>query len=424
MSERNGTAAAKVSKKEIEAQYRAHSRRVFATLIRLLGGFDLAEEALHDAFLAAVEQWPARGVPANPYSWLVSAGRFKAIDNLRRRSRFDASLGELAEQSAGGQTVEPEAIVDEGTIRDDELRMIFICCHPALPADAQVAMALREICGLTTEEIARAFLVPTPTIAQRIVRAKSRIREQQLPYAMPEPAEYAERLDSVLQVVYLIFNEGYSASAGIEAVRANLAAEAIRLGRLLAELVPDPEILGLLALMLLHHSRRNARTDEHGALILFEDQDRSKWDREMITEGQELLARIMAGRVIGVFALQAAIAAEHARAEDPERTDWPEIVRLYDLLLTAEPSPVAELNRAVAVSHCDGPEAGLALVQAILGRGDLSRYAPAHLALADCLRRLGRTDDARVAYEIALSLTHQEPERAFIRGRIADPGGS
>ncbi len=400
----------------VDAVYRAESRRVFATLLRLLGGFDLAEEALADAFRAALEQWPREGVPASPRAWLVSAGRFKAIDSIRRQRRFD-SLEDHAEFA--------ESIADEGAapgdsedIADDRLRLIFTCCHPALAPDAQVALTLREVCGLTTEAIARAFLTPAPTLAQRIVRAKAKIRDARIPYQVPAPDELAARLDSVLRVIYLVFNEGYSAFAGDALIRHDLSAEAIRLGRLLAELLPEPEAIGLLALMLLTEARRTARTDDEGDLVLLADQDRSLWNRELIAEGLALVERAFGTRRFDPYTLQAAIAAVHAQAPSADATDWDEIVGLYDVLLRVEPSPVVELNRAVAVAMRDGPAAGLALVDAILARGDLAEYHLAHSARADLCRRLRRAGDARAAYERALALAKTEPEKRFLRRRL------
>jgi len=408
------------AREAVDAVYQSESRRVLATLIRLLGDFDLAEEALHEAFAAAVEQWPRDGTPANPRAWLVSAGRFKAIDAMRRRARFDASQGELAERLEA-ETV--RAAPGEGQdIEDDRLRLIFTCCHPALQPDAQVALTLREVCGLTTEEIARAFLTAPPTLAQRIVRAKAKIRDARIPYEVPALPELQDRLDTVLHVIYLVFNEGYSASSGGSLTRADLSSEAIRLGRLLVELLPEPEAVGLLALMLLHESRRAARTSPSGELVLMADQDRSRWDRASIAEGSALVQRALASRRIGPYTLQAAIAAVHAEAPAAAATDWTQIVGLYDVLMRAAPSPVVELNRAAAVAMRDGPMAGLALIDAILERGDLADYPLAHSARADLCRRLGKTADARVSYERALALTRQEPQRRFLERRLAELG--
>lgn len=402
----------------VDEIYRRESRRVLATLIRLLGDFDRAEEALHDAFAAAVEQWGRDGLPHNPRAWLVSAGRFKAIDHLRRRVRFDASLEQIARQLEIDAQGEEEAEY-EG-LEDDRLRLVFTCCHPALAADAQVALTLREVCDLRTEEIARAFLVQPATIAQRIVRAKQKIRDARIPYQVPEPAELPQRLASVLRVVYLVFNEGYAASSGESLTRADLCAEAIRLGRQLLELLPEPEVLGLLALMLLQESRRAARSDEHGELVLLEHQDRSRWDAGLIAEGQRLVGLALASRRFGSYTLQAALAAVHAEAADLASTDWPRMVALYDALLQLQPSPVVELNRAVALAMRDGPQAGLAAVDAILARGELADYHLAHAARADFCRRLGRPAEAREAYQRALALTRLEPERRFLEQRLRE----
>ncbi|MEP6998815.1 MAG: RNA polymerase sigma factor [Betaproteobacteria bacterium] len=396
--------------------YRTESRRVFATLVRLLGDFDLAEEALHDAFRAALEQWPRDGVPANPRAWLVSAGRFKAIDGIRRRSRFD-SIEDVAEQV---DAVADESVsADSDEIEDDRLRLIFTCCHPALAPDAQVALTLREVCGLTTEEIAQAFLSPAPTLAQRIVRAKAKIRDAGIPYQVPEPDELPTRLDSVLRVVYLVFNEGYSASSGQSLTRLDLSGEAIRLGRLLVAMLPEPEAIGLLSLMLLQESRRTARTSPTGELVLLNDQDRTLWNRDQIAEGSTLVTTALASRRFGPYALQAAIAAVHADAASADATDWDEIAGLYDVLLRVDPSPVVELNRAVAVAMRDGPAVGLALIDAIFARGDLKDYHLAHAARADLCRRLGNTEQARASYTRAIALARQDPERRFLEQRLA-----
>jgi RNA polymerase sigma-70 factor (ECF subfamily) len=402
----------------VDRVYRSDSRRVLATLIRLLGDFDLAEEALHDAFAAAVEHWPQDGVPANPRAWLVSTGRFKAIDGMRRRARFDASLGELAqrldaERSDTGES-EPDGVAD------DRLRLIFTCCHPALSPDAQIALTLREVCGLTTEEIAHAFLTPAPTLAQRIVRAKAKIRDARIPYQVPTQAALPERLDQVLRVIYLVFNEGYAASSGAAVTRHDLSGEAIRLGRLLVELLPEPEAIGLLALMLLHESRRAARTSPAGELVLLADQDRSLWDRAQIEEGRSLVERALSSRRVGPYTLQAAISAVHAEAPSAGATDWEQIVVLYDVLARVDPTPVVELNRAVAVAMRDGPAAGLTIIDALLARGDLDDYHLAHSARADLCRRLGRPAEARVSYQRALGLTRQEPERRFLERRLRE----
>ena len=400
----------------VDAVYRSESRRVLATLIRLLGDFDLAEEALHDAFVAALEQW-ANGVPDNPRAWLVSAGRFKAIDRLRRHARNDAKL------TAASATLEDTAVapvdIDDG-VEDDRLRLIFTCCHPALSPDAQIALTLREVCGLTTEQVAHAFLTPAPTLAQRIVRAKAKIRDARIPYEVPSQADLPERLGTVLYVIYLVFNEGYSASSGSSLTRPDLCAEAIRLGRLVLELLPEPEVMGLLALMLLHESRRAARASPAGELVLLDDQDRSLWDKTLIAEGTTLVERALRSRHFGPYALQAAVAAVHAEAADAASTDWRQIVGLYDVLMRAEPTPVVELNRAAAVAMRDGPEAGLALIDAILARGDLHGYHLAHAARADLCRRLARTSDAIAAYERAIELTTQEPERRFLERRVRE----
>jgi RNA polymerase sigma-70 factor (ECF subfamily) len=401
----------------VNAVYLSDSRQVLATLIRLLGDFDVAEEALHDAFRAALEQWPRDGVPANPRAWLVSAGRFKAIDGIRRRKRFD-QLDE--ESNADVAVVDPPEWTDEESVEDDRLRLIFTCCHPALAPDAQVALTLREVCGLTTEEIARAFLTPAPTLAQRIVRAKGKIRDAHIPYQVPAQTELPDRLDAVLRVIYLVFNEGYTASSGASVMRLDLSGEAIRLGRLLVELLPEPEAIGLLALMLLQESRRAARTSADGELILLDDQDRSLWDRRQIAEGIELVERALASRRFGPYTIQAAIAGVHAEALEAGSTDWAAIVGLYDALARADSSPVIELNRAVAVAMRDGPAAGLALIDAILGRGDLGDYRLAHAARAELCRRLGKASDARASYERALALTRQEPERRFLERRLAE----
>lgn len=402
---------------QVDALYRTESRRILATLIRLLGDFDLAEEALQEAFAAAAQQWPEQGLPANPRAWLVSVGRFRVIDGLRRRARFDASLQSLADRF-GGEAPDP-ATMEHDDIGDERLRLIFTCCHPALPGEAQVALTLRTVCGLTTEEIASAYLTRAPTISQRIVRAKARIRDAQIPYEVPTAAELPERLDSVLNVIYLVFNEGYSATSGRAVVRHDLAGEAIRLGRLLVELLPEPEALGLLALMLLHDSRRAARTTSEGRLVLLEEQDRKLWDRAQIAEGVACVERAFALRRIGPYSLQAAIAALHAEAPTAAATDWAEIVALYDVLARVEPTPVVQLNRAVAVAMRDGPAAGLAQIDTLLEHGELADYHLAHAARADLCRRLGRVDDARAAYAQAISLARQDAERAFLQDRLA-----
>ena len=401
----------------VETIYRNESRRVLATLIRLLGSFDLAEEALHDAFTAAVEQWEREGVPANPRAWLVSTGRFKAIDKIRRRARFDDSIEEIAQTLDEDAEIAPEP--DEDHVEDDRLRLIFICCHPALQPDAQVALTLREVCGLATEEIARAFLAAAPTIAQRIVRAKAKIRDARIPYKIPSREELPERLDAVLRVVYLVFNEGYYASSGEALTRHDLSGEAIRLGRLIVALLPEPEAIGLLALMLLQESRRTARTSADGDLVLLEDQDRALWNREQIEEGVKLVEQALSTREFGAYTLQAAIAAVHAEAATAAETDWAQIVGLYDLLAHANPSPIVELNRAVAIAMRDGPAAGIPAIDALLA-DDLKDYHLAHAARADLHRRLGNLERARVSYERALSLAQQEPERRFLRKRLAE----
>ena len=430
----------------LDSLYRVDSGRILATLIRLLGDFDLAEEAMHEAFAAALSLWPRSGVPANPRPWLISTARFKAIDTLRRRARFDASQDELVRyleaQWSSGERSNPEDSLEDHSLEDDRLRLIFTCCHPSLAPEAHVALTLREVCGLTTEEIAKAFLTTPRTLAQRIVRAKAKIRETPIPYEVPTPQELPERLGAVLQVIYLVFNEGYSAAAGAEVTRAELTGEAIRLGRLLMELRPEPEgvgpevmgpevmgleimrpeIMGLLALMLLQESRHAARTSPTGELILLENQDRSLWNREQIAEGVALLERALKyqrkSRHFGSYTLQAAIAAVHAEAESVAATDWRQIVALYDRLVRIQPSPVVQLNRAVAIAMCDGPEAGLAHIDAVLEHGELANYYLAHSARADMYRRLGRTAEARASYEKALALTQQEPERQFLQERI------
>ncbi|TEA59932.1 RNA polymerase sigma factor [Pseudomonas sp. CH235] len=399
----------------VEQVYREDSRRILATLIRLLGDFDLAEEALHEAFFVAVERWQRDGVPDNPRTWLVSTGRFKAIDVLRRRARFKASQPLLLAQLEELEQSEWDA----EDVEDDRLRLIFTCCHPALAADAQVPLTLREVCDLTTEEIARAFLSAPAAIAQRIVRAKAKIRDAKIPYQVPSLSELPERLDSVLRVIYLVFNEGYSASGGAQVTREDLTREAIRLGRLLLELLPDPEVMGLLALMLLHESRRSARSTPSGELILLDDQDRGLWNAELIAEGCELVEKALTTGRFGPYCLQAAIAAVHAEAPTAGETDWVQIVGLYDVLLRAVPSPVIELNRAVAVAKRDGALAGLTLVEGILERGELQDYHLAHSARAEFCRQLGRVEEARAAYRRALELTRQEPERRFIEGRLS-----
>jgi RNA polymerase sigma-70 factor (ECF subfamily) len=402
----------------VERIYQSESRRVLATLIRLLGDFDVAEEALHDAFRAALEQWPRDGVPSNPRAWLVSAGRFKAIDGVRRRARFDAleDVGEKADVAI----TDTAAWADEASVEDDQLRLIFTCCHPALAPEAQIALTLREVCGLTTEEIARAFLTPAPTLAQRIVRAKGKIRDARIPYEVPTRAALPERLDAVLRVIYLVFNEGYAASSGEQVTRHDVSAEAIRLARLLVALLPEPEAQGLLALMLLHDSRRAARSSISGDVILLEEQDRSLWNRDQIAEGTRLVEQALSSPRGGPYAIQAAIAAVHAGAATAAETDWDEIAGLYGVLMGMDPSPVIELNRAVAIAMRDGPAAGLAIIDAILARGDLRDYQLAHAARAELCRRLGKTADARVSFERALALTRQEPERRLLERRLAE----
>jgi RNA polymerase sigma-70 factor, ECF subfamily len=407
-------------RESLDAVYRAESGRILATLIRLLGDFDLAEDAMQDAFAAAVERWLKEGVPKNPRAWLVSAGRFKAIDSLRRRARFDASQEKIAEQLESQSS--SEIVSDDEGVEDDRLRLIFTCAHPALAPEARVALTLREVCGLTTEEIARAFLTSAPTVAQRIVRAKVKIRDARIPYLIPSPSELPERLDAVLQVVYLVFNEGYSASSGTSLTRADLSTEAIRLGRLLHQLLPEPEVTGLLALMLLQESRRPARTSPGGELILLEHQDRSLWNREQIAEGVALVEQALKSRRFGPYTLQAAIAAVHSEAASTAATDWAQIVALYSVLARAQPSPVVELNRAVAVAMRDGPETGLSLIEDLLARGELADYHLAHSARADLCRRLGKTAEARISYEKALDLTKQEPERRFLQNRLRELG--
>jgi RNA polymerase sigma-70 factor, ECF subfamily len=403
----------------LDSLYRVDSGRILATLIRLLGDFDLAEEAMHEAFAAALSLWPRSGVPGNPRPWLISTARFKAIDTLRRRARFDASQDELVRYlEAQWSSAESSNKDEEDSLEDDRLRLIFTCCHPSLAPEARVALTLREVCGLTTEEIAKAFLTTPRTLAQRIVRAKAKIRETSIPYEVPTPQELPERLDAVLQVIYLVFNEGYSAAAGAEVTRAELTGEAIRLGRLLTGLQPEPEVIGLLSLMLLQESRRAARTSPAGELILLENQDRSLWNREHIAEGVALVEEALKSRRFGSYALQAAIAAVHAEAESVAATDWRQIVALYNQLVRIQPSPVVHLNRAVAIAMRDGPEAGLAHIDAVLEHGELANYYLAHSARADMYRRLGRTADARSSYEKALALTQQEPERQFLQERI------
>ncbi len=414
-----GTATTEIAR-IVDSVYRAESRRVLATLIRQLGDFDVAEEALHEAFVAAVEQWPTEGVPDNPRAWLVTTGRFKAIDRLRRRSKHEVALDEDGLERLEAIADPSSLSSEEEGVEDDRLRLVFTCCHPALAPEAQVALTLREVCGLATEEIARAYLVPAPTVAQRIVRAKARIREARIPYQVPSPEEMPERLETVLHTVYLVFNEGYSASSGSAVTRPDLSAEAIRLGRLLLALLPDGEVMGLLALMLLHEARREARTSAQGELVLLADQDRSRWSREAVAEGLELAARAMAAPPVGSYALQAAIAAEHVRPASAGATDWRRIARLYELLSRADPSPVVELNRAVAEAMAHGPEVGLGRIEAMLARGTLADYHLAHAARADLLRRLGRTVEAGDAYRKALGLARQGPERRFLERRLRE----
>jgi RNA polymerase sigma-70 factor, ECF subfamily len=431
MSERSPEQTSVQIRELLDSLYRLDSGRILATLIRLLGDFDLAEEAMHEAFAAALSLWPKNGVPSNPRPWLISTARFKAIDTLRRRARLeritlDASQDELARyieaQSSSAEKSNEEDSLEDALLEDDRLRLIFTCCHPLLPPEARVALTLREVCGLTTEEIAKAFLTTPRTLAQRIVRAKAKIRETPIPYEVPTPQELPERLGAVLHVIYLVFNEGYSAAAGAEVTRAELTGEAIRLGRLLAELQPEPEVTGLLSLMLLQESRRAARTSPTGELILLEHQDRSLWNQGQIAEGVALLEKAMKSRRFGVYTLQAAIAAVHAEAESTSATDWRQIVALYDQLLRIQPSPVVQLNRAVAIAMRDGPEAGLAQIDAVLQQGELANYYLAHSARADMYRRLGRTTEARASYEKALALTQQEPERQFLQERIRQLG--
>ncbi len=411
----NETAANQI-RQQVESVYRSESRRVLATLIRLLGDFDRAQEAMHEAFAVAVAQWPRDGIPANPRSWLVSVGRFKAIDTIRRRARFDTHLAELAQQLDPSDTT----IEDDEDVEDDRLRLIFTCCHPALSPEAQVALTLREVCGLSTEEIASAFLIAPPTLAQRIVRAKAKIRDARIPYQVPSKTDLPDRLDTVLQTIYLVFNEGYAASSGRSLTRADLADEAIRLGRLVMELLPDSEVIGLLALMLLQESRRTARTSSTGDLILLEEQDRSLWNQAQISEGRLLVQQSLSSGRFGSYTLQAAISAVHSEAQSAAATDWAQIVGLYDLLVQLEPSPVVALNRAVAVAMRDGPLAGLQSIDQILARGDLADYHLAHSARADLCRRLGRTADARESYQKALAIVKQEPERRFLEKRLRE----
>jgi RNA polymerase sigma-70 factor (ECF subfamily) len=404
---------------QLDTVYRAEAGRIRATLIRLLGSFDVAEDAMHDAFNAALLHWPTEGIPANPRTWLISTARFKAIDGIRRRTRFEASQGDIADVLHGS---EPATAAVDGELPDDRLKLIFTCCHPALAPDARAALTLREVCGLTTEEIARAFLTSAPTIAQRIVRAKAKIRDERLPYQVPSGTELPERLGAVLAVVYLLFNEGYSASSGPSLTRAELSAEAIRLGRILLELLPEPEVIGLLALMLLHESRRATRVSAEGELVLLEQQDRSAWNQAYIREGIALVERALVTRRFGPYTLQAAIAALHCEASTPEATDWRQICALYAALLALQPSPVVELNRAAAVAMQEGPAAGLALMEALLARGELRDYYLAHSARADLYRRLGRRDEARTAYAQAAALAQSEPEKRYLEKRLRELG--
>jgi RNA polymerase sigma-70 factor (ECF subfamily) len=412
-----GEEAADPIREHVDAVYRAESRRVLATLIRLLGDFELAEEASHDAFATALERWPGEGMPANPRAWLISTGRFKAIDGLRRRARFDAALARLADQV---QRRVESAEEEESGVEDDRLRLIFTCCHPALSSDAQVALTLREVCGLTTEEIAHAFLLSPPALAQRIVRAKAKIRDAGIPYQIPDSESLPERLDAVLRVIYLVFNEGYFASSGESLTRADLSGEAIRLGRLLHQLLPEPEVEGLLALMLLSEARRAARTTAEGELVLLEEQDRSRWNREQIGEGVALVERALRSERAGRYALQAAIAAVHSESSSAADTDWGQIAALYDVLAQLDPSPVVRLNRAVAIGMLDGAAAGLVLIDRIIGAGELDQYHLTHAARADLCRRLGRMNEARASYQRALELAKQEPERRFLARRLRE----
>jgi RNA polymerase sigma-70 factor (ECF subfamily) len=422
MSERSPEQIDEQIRELLDSLYRRESGRILATLIRLLGDLDLAEEAMHEAFAAALSLWPRSGVPGNPRPWLISTARFKAIDTLRRRARFDASQDELVRyleaQGSSAERSNEEDSLEDDSLEDDRLRLIFTCCHPSLAPEARIALTLREVCGLTTEEIAKAFLTTPRTLAQRIVRAKAKIRETRIPYEVPTPQELPERLGAVLHVIYLVFNEGYSAAAGAEVTRAELTREAIRLCRLLTELQPEPEVFGLLSLMLLQESRHAARTSPTGELILLENQDRSLWNREQIAEGLALLEKALKSRRFGSYTLQAAIAAVHAEAESTAVTDWRQVVALYDRLLRIHPSPVVQLNRAVAIAMCDGPEADLRQIDAVLEQGELANYYLAHSARADMYRRLGRTAEARSSYEKALALTQQEPERQFLQERI------